>query len=104
MDAREVAMELKREVWYAGGQIMTVLLSGSRACGQNRETEECVWLIPMSAQEAVARSHPQPLVGVRLLNLVLQRFRPMRPAQTMLRMTGDSPTPNDHRMPKCSAT
>ena len=31
-------------------------------------------------------------------------FVPSAPAQTMLRMTSGSPTPNDQRMPKCSAT
>jgi hypothetical protein len=31
-------------------------------------------------------------------------FVPSALAQTMLRMTSGSPTPNDQRMPKCSAT
>jgi hypothetical protein len=44
MDAREVAKELKRE--GCGRQIMMVLFFGSNACGQKRETEERLQVIP----------------------------------------------------------
>jgi hypothetical protein len=70
MDAREVAKELKREGWYAWATGYESIVSRVRRCRQKRETEECVWLIPMRAQEAVARSH---LVGVWLVHIVLQR-------------------------------
>ena len=59
----------------------------------------------MSAQEAVARSHRKNLSWASAYSTsCFSGFVPSAPAQTMLRMTSGSPTPNDQRMPKCSAT
>jgi hypothetical protein len=57
MDAREVAREVKRKGWYASGrQTMKVLLSGSSACGQKRETEGMMKPFASSRQEIFAES------------------------------------------------
>ena len=42
-------------------------------------------------------------VGAAYSTSCFSGFFPSAPAQTMLRITSGSPTPNDHRMPKCSA-
>ena len=51
----------------------------------------------------VAKAIRKARVGAAYSTSCFSGFFPSAPAQTMLRITSGSPTPNDHRMPKCSA-
>jgi hypothetical protein len=95
MDAREIAKELKREGWYA--QIMKVLFSGLSACGQEWETEQCVWFIPIALSGCRRSAHQWDKddfdLALRSLRVFLQRLRQSQePPASNGRKTPTAPT------------